>query len=260
MWRSTTKAFTKPSSPCRRRRARSLEMRDLDLRAAASRRSTSAKWCCSSASRKCRYADVALALNVPIGIGHVAAFARTRTASAALMAEQPARCEITGGAMSDQHTPITEEEAACLRGRHAVRRTARRRRARARAESRTGRAHQRLFFAEQPVPRSLRPRVERTRAEALAAGRAAAFAPLARIAANWPQFAGMAAALVMGVGIGVGTHMGQDAMQSVAGFSVVRRAGSSNTHEQARTEPRCSPARLRLRTSCICRRSTALPT
>ncbi|WP_144108084.1 anti-sigma factor family protein [Paraburkholderia sp. BCC1886] len=29
-------------------------------------------------------------------------------------------------------------------------------------------------------------------------------------AANWPQFAGMAAALVLGVGIGVGTHWGQD--------------------------------------------------
>lgn len=29
-------------------------------------------------------------------------------------------------------------------------------------------------------------------------------------AANWPQFAGMAAALVMGIGIGVGTNMGKD--------------------------------------------------
>jgi len=29
-------------------------------------------------------------------------------------------------------------------------------------------------------------------------------------AANWPQFAGMAAALVLGVGIGVGTQMGKD--------------------------------------------------
>jgi anti-sigma factor RsiW len=32
-----------------------------------------------------------------------------------------------------------------------------------------------------------------------------------RIAANWPQFAGMAAALVLGVGIGVGTQMGRNA-------------------------------------------------
>jgi anti-sigma factor RsiW len=38
-----------------------------------------------------------------------------------------------------------------------------------------------------------------------------------RIAANWPQFAGMAAALVMGIGIGVGTHMGQDVIAPVAG-------------------------------------------
>ena len=37
-----------------------------------------------------------------------------------------------------------------------------------------------------------------------------------RIAANWPQFAGMAAALVMGVGIGVRTHMGQDLVAPVA--------------------------------------------
>jgi anti-sigma factor RsiW len=32
-----------------------------------------------------------------------------------------------------------------------------------------------------------------------------------RVAANWPQFAGMAAALVLGVGIGVATNMGKDA-------------------------------------------------
>jgi anti-sigma factor RsiW len=38
-----------------------------------------------------------------------------------------------------------------------------------------------------------------------------------RVAANWPQFAGMAAALVMGIGIGVGTHMGQDVIAPVAG-------------------------------------------
>ncbi|MGF6774241.1 anti-sigma factor RsiW [Paraburkholderia sp. GAS199] len=37
-------------------------------------------------------------------------------------------------------------------------------------------------------------------------------------AANWPQFAGMAAALVMGIGIGVGTHMGQDVV-APAGMS-----------------------------------------
>jgi anti-sigma factor RsiW len=37
-----------------------------------------------------------------------------------------------------------------------------------------------------------------------------------RFAANWPQFAGMAAALVMGVGIGMGTHMGQDVIAPIA--------------------------------------------
>ncbi|WP_345814600.1 anti-sigma factor [Paraburkholderia sp. PREW-6R] len=40
-----------------------------------------------------------------------------------------------------------------------------------------------------------------------------------RIAANWPQFAGMAAALVLGVGIGVGTHMGQDVVAPVSGHA-----------------------------------------
>lgn len=38
-----------------------------------------------------------------------------------------------------------------------------------------------------------------------------------RIAANWPQFAGMAAALVMGVGIGMGTRMGHDAIAPLVG-------------------------------------------
>lgn len=37
-----------------------------------------------------------------------------------------------------------------------------------------------------------------------------------RIAANWPQFAGMAAALVLGVGIGVGTRIGQEAVAPVS--------------------------------------------
>ncbi|WP_321797764.1 anti-sigma factor [Caballeronia sp. J97] len=33
-------------------------------------------------------------------------------------------------------------------------------------------------------------------------------------AANWPRFASMAAALLMGIGIGIGTNMGRDAMSS----------------------------------------------
>ncbi|MEC5408569.1 anti-sigma factor [Paraburkholderia sp. MPAMCS5] len=37
-----------------------------------------------------------------------------------------------------------------------------------------------------------------------------------RIAANWPQFAGMAAALVLGIGIGVGSRMGQDVQPPLA--------------------------------------------
>ena len=43
-------------------------------------------------------------------------------------------------------------------------------------------------------------------------------------AANWPQFAGMAAALVLGVGIGVGTQMGKD-VPGMAGKIGERRVG-----------------------------------
>jgi anti-sigma factor RsiW len=48
-----------------------------------------------------------------------------------------------------------------------------------------------------------------------------------RDAANWPQFAGMAAALVLGVGIGVGgmtSNMGRDALMPVGGDGHVQRA------------------------------------
>jgi len=44
-------------------------------------------------------------------------------------------------------------------------------------------------------------------------------------AANWPQFAGMAAALVLGIGIGFGTNMGKDASMPWSGKSSV----ASNT-------------------------------
>lgn len=36
-------------------------------------------------------------------------------------------------------------------------------------------------------------------------------------AANWPQFAGMAAALVLGIGIGVGTQMGKNVAEAMPG-------------------------------------------
>jgi len=52
-----------------------------------------------------------------------------------------------------------------------------------------------------------------------------------RFAANWPQFAGMAAALVMGVGIGVGTHMGQDVIAPVAGGHLDTRPVSADSSE-----------------------------
>ncbi|MCX4146273.1 anti-sigma factor [Paraburkholderia madseniana] len=55
-----------------------------------------------------------------------------------------------------------------------------------------------------------------------------------RIAANWPQFAGMAAALVMGVGIGVGTHMGQDVVAPLAGHSDTRPVSADSAEGFAR--------------------------
>ncbi|MFL9872009.1 anti-sigma factor family protein [Paraburkholderia megapolitana] len=44
-----------------------------------------------------------------------------------------------------------------------------------------------------------------------------------RIAANWPQFAGMAAALVLGIGIGIGTDMGRQ-------MQVAGRSTGANEH------------------------------
>lgn len=55
-----------------------------------------------------------------------------------------------------------------------------------------------------------------------------------RIAANWPQFAGMAAALVMGIGIGVGTHMGHDVLPPVAGSSRTRAVSADSSEAFAR--------------------------
>jgi len=51
-----------------------------------------------------------------------------------------------------------------------------------------------------------------------------------RIAANWPQFAGMAAALVLGVGLGVGTQMGQNAgVPAADGHSGTRAVSADST-------------------------------
>ncbi|HYS62665.1 MAG TPA: anti-sigma factor [Paraburkholderia sp.] len=55
-----------------------------------------------------------------------------------------------------------------------------------------------------------------------------------RIAANWPQFAGMAAALVLGVGIGVGTHRGQDVVAPLAGRSDTRPVSADSAEVFAR--------------------------
>lgn len=60
----------------------------------------------------------------------------------------------------------------------------------------------------EPVPARLRPRKTRSWREAM----------------NWPQFAGMAAALVLGIGIGVGTDMGK----SVPGGSWMGMSASTS--------------------------------
>ncbi|SPB13608.1 anti-sigma factor [Caballeronia novacaledonica] len=49
-------------------------------------------------------------------------------------------------------------------------------------------------------------------------------------AANWPQFAGMAAALVMGIGIGIGTNMGRDSV-SLPGTIASTTSNTSNTRD-----------------------------
>jgi anti-sigma factor RsiW len=130
--------------------------------------------------------------------------------------------------MSDQHTPITEEELhAYVDGTLSDERRADVERALEQNPELAARIsdyfslnslfHDRYDrVLNEPVPKRLQPA-------------APPHSRRSRIAANWPQFAGMAAALVMGVGIGVGTHMGQDVMQSVAGFSVGSSTGSSNT-------------------------------
>ncbi len=73
----------------------------------------------------------------------------------------------------------------------------------------------------EPVPARLLPAVKRHWYEAL----------------NWPQFAGMAATLILGVGIGVGTNMGREAVTIVtdgAGNTIERRVSAEGPESFAR--------------------------
>ncbi|CAG4889072.1 anti-sigma factor family protein [Paraburkholderia saeva] len=73
----------------------------------------------------------------------------------------------------------------------------------------------------EPVPARLLPSVKRRWHDAL----------------NWPQFAGMAAALMLGVGIGVGTNMGRQAVTIVtdgAGNAIERRVSVEGPESFAR--------------------------
>jgi anti-sigma factor RsiW len=70
----------------------------------------------------------------------------------------------------------------------------------------------------EPVPRRLRPPVARRWRDAL----------------NWPQFAGMAAALLLGVGIGVGAHMGRDLPAQLASTSDTRAVSADGSMVFAR--------------------------
>jgi anti-sigma factor RsiW len=55
-----------------------------------------------------------------------------------------------------------------------------------------------------------------------------------REARNWPQFAGMAAALLLGVGIGMGTQMGRNGLSQLASHSDTRTASLSESETFAR--------------------------
>lgn len=65
----------------------------------------------------------------------------------------------------------------------------------------------------EPVPKRLQPRTSRSWREA----------------ANWPQFAGLAAALVIGVGIGVGANMGKDTIARLSSGTANTRTVSYET-------------------------------
>ena len=127
--------------------------------------------------------------------------------------------------MSDQHTPIGEEDLhAYVDGTLSDERRADVERALEQNPELAARVsdyfslnnlfHERYDrVLNEPVPRRLQASAPRR----------------SRIAANWPQFAGMAAALVLGIGIGVGTHMGQDVIAPLAaGHSAGISAGHSD--------------------------------
>ena len=132
--------------------------------------------------------------------------------------------------MSDQHTPITEEELhAYVDGTLSDERRADVERALEQNPELASRIsdyfslnsmfHERYDrVLNEPVPKRLQPAAPRR----------------SRIAANWPQFAGMAAALVMGIGIGFGTHMGQDALAPATGSSGTRPVSADSSELFAR--------------------------
>ncbi|WP_233871793.1 anti-sigma factor family protein [Paraburkholderia adhaesiva] len=72
---------------------------------------------------------------------------------------------------------------------------------------------------DEPVPARLRPVPEASRK---------------REAANWPRFAGLAAALVIGVGIGWGTHYGANVMSSSTGGADIRPVSADSSELFAR--------------------------
>jgi anti-sigma factor RsiW len=55
-----------------------------------------------------------------------------------------------------------------------------------------------------------------------------------REAKNWPRFAGMAAALLLGVGIGMGTQMGRNGLSQLASHSDTRRVSLNESETFAR--------------------------
>ena len=72
---------------------------------------------------------------------------------------------------------------------------------------------------DEPLPARLRPAPEARRK---------------REAANWPRFAGLAAALVLGVGIGWGMHFGTTAMTASTGVADVHQVSADSSELLAR--------------------------
>ncbi|WP_296661979.1 anti-sigma factor [Paraburkholderia sp.] len=133
--------------------------------------------------------------------------------------------------MSDQMNPVTEEElhayvdGALPESRRAdvERELARRPESAARVSdyfSLNHLLHDRYDrILSEPVPAQLRSAPEARRK---------------REAANWPRFAGMAAALVMGIGIGWGVHFGTDAMTASTNGSDIHAVSADSSELFAR--------------------------